>query len=64
MKNLILLFLAALGLRIAFAILFQYDGLYGQDPFAYYDYTAVLREVWSRFCSQRCSGQELNLTAK
>jgi 4-amino-4-deoxy-L-arabinose transferase-like glycosyltransferase len=45
MKNLFLLFLASLGLRLGFALLFQYDGLYGQDPFAYYDYTIALRQA-------------------
>ena len=45
MKNLTILFLAALLLRISFAILFQFDGLYGQDPFAYFDYTQELRQA-------------------
>jgi 4-amino-4-deoxy-L-arabinose transferase-like glycosyltransferase len=42
-RNVILLFLASLALRVGFAVLFQYDGLYGQDPFAYFEYTAALR---------------------
>jgi hypothetical protein len=45
MKNLIFLFLVSLLLRIGFAVLFQFDGLYGQDPFAYYEYTSALRQA-------------------
>ncbi len=46
MRNLIILFLLVLVLRIGFAFLFQFDGLYGQDPFAYFDYTQELRQVF------------------
>ncbi|MFZ0549162.1 MAG: glycosyltransferase family 39 protein [Candidatus Promineifilaceae bacterium] len=43
MRKLLLLFLASLVLRIGFAVFFHFDGLYGQDPFAYFDYTVQLR---------------------
>jgi hypothetical protein len=35
MKQLLFLFLVALLVRVAMALIFQFDGLYGQDPFAY-----------------------------
>jgi 4-amino-4-deoxy-L-arabinose transferase-like glycosyltransferase len=37
------LFSAALALRAVIASNWQFDGLYGQDPYAYYDYAQALR---------------------
>lgn len=45
-KPLLLLFLIALLVRFAAAVIFQFDGLYGQDPFAYYNYSLELREAF------------------
>ena len=45
MKQLIFLFLVALLVRITITVLFQFDGLYGQDPYAYYNYSIELREA-------------------
>lgn len=45
MKRLLFLFLVALLARISMAVFFQFDGLYGQDPFAYYNYSLELRQA-------------------
>ncbi len=45
MKQLLFLFLVALLVRVAMVLIFQFDGLYGQDPFAYYSYSLELREA-------------------
>ena len=39
------LFLVALIARISMAVLFQFDGLYGQDPYAYFNYSLELRQA-------------------
>lgn len=44
----LLLFLFALLLRLLTAALTQFDGLYGQDPFAYYQYAGELRAALAR----------------
>jgi hypothetical protein len=41
----VLLFLLAVALRVAAARLTQFDGLYGQDTFAYFHYALALREA-------------------
>ncbi|MCB8945196.1 MAG: phospholipid carrier-dependent glycosyltransferase [Ardenticatenaceae bacterium] len=41
----LILFLFALLLRFTFRVLTHFDGLYGQDPFAYYNYALTLREA-------------------
>jgi 4-amino-4-deoxy-L-arabinose transferase-like glycosyltransferase len=46
MKQLLFLFLVALFARITMVVLFRFDGLYGQDPFAYYKYSLELREAF------------------
>ncbi|MFN8374029.1 MAG: phospholipid carrier-dependent glycosyltransferase [Anaerolineae bacterium] len=39
-----LLFAFALLLRVGVAVAYHFDGLYGQDPFAYYDFAAALAQ--------------------
>jgi 4-amino-4-deoxy-L-arabinose transferase-like glycosyltransferase len=41
----LLLFAVALAVRVALAAATGFDGLYGQDPYAYYDYALRLRET-------------------
>jgi hypothetical protein len=45
----LLLFLVALLLRLVTAALTHFDGLYGQDPFAYYGYALELRTALAHF---------------
>jgi 4-amino-4-deoxy-L-arabinose transferase-like glycosyltransferase len=45
----LLLFLIALSLRLITAALTDFDGLYGQDPFAYYGYALELRTALADF---------------
>ncbi|MBC7812670.1 MAG: phospholipid carrier-dependent glycosyltransferase, partial [Burkholderiales bacterium] len=39
----LVLFIGALALRLIYVIPAGFDGLYGQDPFAYYDFAAAVR---------------------
>ncbi len=41
----LLLFAAALSLRVALALATGFDGLYGQDPYAYFQYALRLRDA-------------------
>ncbi len=43
------LFGVALAVRLAFALGTGFDGLYGQDPFAYFDYAHRLRDALAAF---------------
>ena len=43
------MFAAAVLLRVAFALVTRFDGLYGQDPYAYYTYSLQLREALLSF---------------
>ncbi len=42
MKNALLLFAFALALRVAVAVVWRFDGLYGQDAYAYYDQAVAI----------------------
>ncbi len=42
----LLVFALALGLRVAAIASWQFRGLYGQDSYAYYDYSLALRAAW------------------
>ena len=44
-RQLLFLFLVALLARISTAALFGFDGLYGQDPYAYFNYSLELRQA-------------------
>ena len=37
----LLLFVISFGFRLIFVLVFQFDGLYGQDAYAYYDYAKI-----------------------
>jgi 4-amino-4-deoxy-L-arabinose transferase-like glycosyltransferase len=45
----LLIFLAALLLRALFALVTRFDGLYGQDAYAYFDYSLQLRSALLAF---------------
>jgi hypothetical protein len=47
-RYLLILFLVALLARIIVVALFRFDGLYGQDPYAYYNYSLDLREAFGQ----------------
>ncbi len=46
---LILLFAVSLGLRVYPVLALHFDGLYGQDPYAYYSYGQQVRDAVARF---------------
>jgi hypothetical protein len=45
----ILLFLLALALRVFWILYYQFDGLYGQDAYAYYQYARELHRALAQF---------------
>lgn len=43
----LVLFVTGLSLRLLLLAPFEFDGLYGQDPYAYYDFAQELRQLFS-----------------
>lgn len=48
-RILLALFAFAIVVRVAMAVAWHYDGLYGQDPYAYYDQAVALAHALPRF---------------